>query len=413
MFEVFVELYRAIGSPPFVDGKRLSVRCEVTAELQTAIDKYKNSSDKLVEVDFDFDGEFVDVTFKVPSSEKGALFHDENDFLRKTLTLAKGEFRENFYIVSSQYYCGDQEVPEEIARIKRVTEFILYLRKFAALSIDEEQSMKGDRIFFLKPSDGKSPQKAAALKINITASAFLYDLGRYKILNDLVKSFKDQKPQIEERILIMNSAISHILDECENDDEDFEFLIKNWERVKKKYLHDLQAYLSAFSFDAVKKKISDGLIESTTKINNAIGEVATKLLAVPASLGALILVSNSTSTASFVVGVIGVLIASLIILRTIWHYKNQVDNLAASFAFNMKEATKSKKSFSRSIQEEVKRIDDFQRKQKESIGFSFLFYNVVASLPILGCIYYVVQALWPVILGDYSLYTYCLTFNII
>lgn len=413
MFEVFVELYRAIGSPPFVDGKRLSVRCEVTAELQTAIDKYKNSSDKLVEVDFELDGKFVDIEFKVPFSEKGALFHDEKDFLRKTLTLAKGEFRENFYITSLKYYCEDQETPEEIEKIKRVTEFILYLRRFAALSIDEEQSMKGDRIFFLKPSDGKSPQKAAALKINITASAFLYDLGRYKILNDLVKSFKDQKPQIEERILIMNSAISHILDECENDDEDFEFLIKNWERVKKKYLHDLQAYLSAFSFDAVKKKISDGLIESTTKINNAIGEVATKLLAVPASLGALILVSNSTSTASFVVGVIGVLIASLIILRTIWHYKNQVDNLAASFAFNMKEATKSKKSFSRSIQEEVKRIDDFQKRQRESIGFSFLFYNVVASLPILGCIYYAAQALWPIILEDYSLYTYCLTFNII
>lgn len=413
MFEVFVELYRAIGSPSFVDGKRLSVRREVTAELQAAIDKYKKSSDKLVEVDFDLDGEFVDIEFKVPFSENGALFHDVNDFLRKTLTLAKGDFRDNFYIVSLDYFSGDEKVPEEIFKIKRIAEFIKCLREFVALSIDREQSMNGDRIFFLKPSDGKTPQKAAALKINLTPDAIANNIGSFKILAALKKALEEEKTQIEERILLMNTAIAQIIDECEDDDADFEYLVRNWNKVNKKYLHDLHAYVSAFSFDSVKKKISDGLIESTTKINNAIGEVATKLLAVPASLGALILVTNSTSTASFVVGVIGVLVASLIILRTIWHYKNQVENLSDSFAFNMREATKAKKTFSRSIQEEVNRIDRFQKKQKESIGFSFLFYNIVASLPILGCLYYVAQALWPVILEDYSLYTYCLTFNII
>ena len=328
------------------------------------------------------------------------------------MSLRRGIFRENFYIVDLDYLSNDEDVPDKIIRIKKITEFIWCLREFVAISIDREQSMNGDRIFFLKPSDGKSPQKAAALKINLTPGVIAHNLGSFKILATLKDALRREKTQIEERILLMNTAIAQIIDECEDDDADFEYLVENWGKVNKKYLHDLHAYVSAFSFDTVKKKISDGLIESTTKINNAIGEVATKLLAIPASLGALIIVSNSSSVAGFVVGILGVIVASLIILRTIWHYKNQVQNLADSFSFNMKEATKAKKTFSRSIQEEINRIDGFEKKQKETIEFTFLFYYMVAMLPIIGSLYYIVDAMWPAMVLEYSLYKYCLNFYI-
>ncbi|MDR2325486.1 MAG: hypothetical protein LBE51_08825 [Acidovorax sp.] len=409
MFEVFVELYRAIGSPPFEEGVRLSVRREVTTELQATIDKYRNSPNKIVEIDFDFDDEFVEIEFRVPSSEKGAIFHDEKDFVRKTSSLAKGDFRDRFYIVSLDYFSGDEEVPQEIIKIKRITDFVKSLREFVALSIDREQSMTGDRIFFLKPSDGKSPQKAAALKINLTADVIAHNLGGFKILDALKNALQEEKTQIEERILLMNTAIAQIIDECEDDDADFEYLVKNWGKVNKKYLHDLHAYVSAFSFDAVKKKISDGLIESSTKINSAIGEVGTKLLAVPASLAALIAVNSSSSASGFVFGIFGVIIASLIILRTIWHYENQINNLVRSFTFNMKEATKAKKTFSRSIQEEINEIYIFQIKQKKSIENSFRFYKFLTLLPIIASSYYIFEVFYPVLKHEYLVYRYCLS----
>lgn len=409
MFEVFVELYRAIGSPPFEEGVRLSVRREVTTELQATIDKYRNSPNKIVEIDFDFDDEFVEIEFRVPSSEKGAIFHDEKDFVRKTSSLAKGDFRDRFYIVSLDYFSGDEEAPQEIIKIKRITEFVKSLREFVALSIDREQSMTGDRIFFLKPSDGKSPQKAAALKINLTADVIAHNLGGFKILDALKNALQEEKTQIEERILLMNTAIAQIIDECEDDDADFEYLVKNWGKVNKKYLHDLHAYVSAFSFDAVKKKISDGLIESSTKINSAIGEVGTKLLAVPASLAALIAVNSSSSASGFVFGIFGVIIASLIILRTIWHYENQINNLVRSFTFNMKEATKAKKTFSRSIQEEINEIYIFQIKQKKSIENSFRFYKFLTLLPIIASSYYIFEVFYPVLKHEYLVYRYCLS----
>ena len=102
----------------------------------------------------------------------------------------------------------------------------------------------------------------------------------------------------------------------------------------------------------------------------------------------------------------------MIILRTIWHYQKQIENLAKSFDFNMREATKAKKTFSRTIQEEIKRINDSHEKQKDAIGFSFFFYYLVALLPIFGSLYYIFEALWPILVFDHYLYKYCLTFNV-
>lgn len=413
MFKLYVDIYRAAGSPSFEDGENLLIDCPITSELQTAIDQYEGCSEKFGELDFEFkDDGTVEFYFKIPSYVSGAIFRDMKQFIESTPSLLKGSFRENFYIADLQYFSGDENEPDEVRKIKKITEFIKCLRDFASLSIDREQSMNGERIFFLKPSDGKSPQKAAALKIALTADIVAHNLGAFRILAALKDALQKEKTQIEERILLMNTAIAQTIDECEDDDADFEYLVKNWAKVNKRYLHDLHAYVSAFSFDAVKKKISDGLIESTTKINNAIGEVATKLLAIPASLGALIVVGSSSSTAAFVIGIVGVIVASLIILRTIWHYQRQIENLAKSFDFNMKESTKTKKTFSRSIQEEIKRINHSHEKQKKSIGFSFLFYYMVAVLPIIGSLYYIIEAVWPILVFDYNIYTYCLTFNI-
>lgn len=420
MFKLYVEIYRALGSPSFEDGETLSVHCPLNPELLLAIKNYESCGQKFREIDFDFheDGT-VEFDFKITSFVTGAIFRDMDHFMENTPSILKGEFRNNFYIVSLDYFFENKEEskeskePEEIRKVRKLTEFIKYLREFVALSIDKDQAMQGNKIFFLKPSDGKSPQKAATLKIRINPDILNYSLNGFSILKALTNpEHKEKKTQVEERILLMNTAIAQVIDECEDDDADFDYLVKNWGKVNKKYLHDLHAYVSTFSFDAVKKKISDGLIESTTKINNSIGEVATKLLAIPASLGALIVVGGSTSTVAFIFGIIGVIVASLIILRTIWHYQKQIENLANSFDFNMRESTKAKKTFSRAIQEEIKRINDSHERQKEAIGFSFSFYYLVALLPIFGSLYYIFDALWPILVFDYYLYKYCLTFNI-
>jgi hypothetical protein len=411
MFDRIVRLYRLLGKPPLDEACCFVTEADGSQELRSLLEELGRVDPLFGRYDHRERGGKIRVEAALPQNSEGHFFASTQQFIESTASLKRGDFRKNFYIVDLDYLSGEDDPPDAIARVRRLTEFIHCLREFVSLSIDREQSMNGDRLIFLKPSDGKSPQKAAVLKVDLTSNAIALKLSSFRILSALKAAQGEEKTRIEERILLMNTAIAQTIDECDGDEVEFEYLVKNWGKVTKRYLHDLHAYVSAFSFDSVRKKISDSLIESTTKINNAVGDVATKLLAVPASLGALIVIGNASSTASFAVGIVGVVVASLIILRTVWHYQKQVHNLAESFKFNMEEATKAKKTFSKPIKEEIQRIERVQREQNESIRRSFFFYYAIAWLPIAGCIYYVVDGIWPVLLHRYSLYKYCLPFG--
>lgn len=409
MIDKIVRLYRLLGKPPLDDSCSFVTEVEKSPELLSQLEELGQVDPSFGRYDYRERGGSIRIDVTLPQNSEGHFFESTQHFIENTASLKKGVLRKNFYIVDLDYLSSEDNPPDAIARVKRMTEFIYCLREFVSLSIDREQSMNGDRLLFLKPSDGKSPQKAAVLKIDLTSNTISHKLASFKILSALrIASQGEEKTRIEERILLMNTAIAQTIDECGDDEVEFEYLVRNWGKVTKRYLHDLHAYVSAFSFDAVRKKISDSLIESTTKINSAVGDVATKLLAVPASLGALIVIGSSSSAESFTIGIVGVIVASLIILRTVWHYQKQVHNLAESFKFNMEEATKAKKTFSKPIKEEIQRIEKVQCDQKKSIRHSFFFYYAVALLPIAGCIYYIMNAVGPALIHRYFLYKYCL-----
>lgn len=396
MFKQVVDLYRAVGKPPFKQGQRLNIDVVETLVLTEALAAYQEIEENFSPIDPVVRNGRVEFEFKIPGSERGAFFETFEEFVQDTPTLALGKLRGNFYIRSLDYWDGDVFVPDQIFKLKKVVDFVFCLRAFVSISIDRNQAYEGDKLIFLKPSDGKSPQKAAILKINLNVDTAVSDIPSFKLLAAL-KSQSDGKTkhQIEERVLLMNTAIAEIIGECDDDNVDFDYLVRNWGRTTKKYLHDLHAYVSSFSFDAARKKISDGLLESTTKLNNAIGEIGTKLLAIPASLGVLIVVKDASTLSGFVMGIAGVVFASLIILRTIRHYENQVENLLNSFEFNLQEAAKPKKTFGKAIRDEIERISRFKDIQRREISRTFRFYKLIATLPIAACIYFCAAAVYP------------------
>lgn len=255
MFKQVVDLYRAVGKPPFKQGQRLNIDVAETLVLTEALAAYQEIEESFSPIDPVVRNGRVEFEFKIPGSERGAFFETFEEFVQDTPTLALGKLRGNFYIRSLDYWDGDAFVPDQIFKLKKVVDFVFCLRAFVSISIDRNQAYEGDKLIFLKPSDGKSPQKAAILKINLNVDTVVSDIPSFKLLAAL-KSQSDGKTkhQIEERVLLMNTAIAEIIGECDDDNVDFDYLVKNWGRTTKKYLHDLHAYVSSFSFDAARKK---------------------------------------------------------------------------------------------------------------------------------------------------------------
>lgn len=387
MFSEVVNLYRLLGKPDLGESnvfeKSISYSQDVANSLALCSgfsaefgNFYASESDGLIHIEAEF-----------PQNESCYFFSSIEDFVAKAHSICDGEFRDNFYITNIDYSSEDKgEDPVEISNLKNISRFVKNLRVFSSITIDVDNKIDGGGLLFLKALDGRSSQQASLLKINIKPSFAKLNIKKYEILDYLVKSRSNNRPHIEEKVLLMNAAISDLISECSQEDDEFEYLLRNWSRVRRKYYNDLKAYVNGFSFDAIRKKISDSVIDSTTKINNTISELGTKILGVPLALGALIaLYESGKSGYSFWMGIFGVLIAALIINRTIIHYEAQLVNLIKTFDFNFEVSLTARRSFSRSILNELERIENELLSQRKRVEKTIAYYKFFSLLPFLFC----------------------------
>lgn len=408
MFERVVNLYRLLGKPEFDQAYCFDVLVEKSDDLIAALEECKEINGSLGNFSFVEKEGQLRVDAELPQHGAGHFFSTFNDFVERTPGLNKGCFRQDFYIRDIDFLSTESaEKHLVICNIKKIVEFVKALRDFSSITLDDDQTLESGKLIFLKAADGRSAQQAAVLRINVSTRLSAIEVRRFKILSEIKVARDKGRPHIEERVLIMNTAIAEIISECDDGDEDFEYLVKNWDRVVKKYFHDLHAYMNGFSFDAIRKKISDSVMESSTKINNALGEVGTKILAVPISLAALVVLSESKASTGFLIGVFGVVATSRVMSRTVSHYGDQLRNLMKSFEFNLEATSLAKKSFSSVIKKELDRINDFVVSQKEKINKTIGFYRALSFVPIVISLYMVVDRFFPEIQSAYSMAMYC------
>ena len=415
MFCEVVNLYRLLGRPDLGQSNIFNKSIDYSPEIAQSLSLcagfdsefgvfYSTETDGLIHVEAEF-----------PQNGDYQVFSTVEEFVEKTSSLGNGEFRENFYISEIDYSSEDDvEAPVEVYNLYNISAFIKDLREFSSITLDGDNKIDAGSLIFLKAADGKNVQQAAVLKINIKSSFASLNIQRFEILSQLIKGRESNRPHIEERILMMNSAIAELITECVHDDDDFEYLINNWGKVRKKYFNDLRAYMNGFSFDSIRKKISDSVMDSTTKINTAISDLGTKLLGVPVALGALIALNDAKGGFySFWLGVIGVVSGAVIIYRTVVHYEFQLANLIKTFQFNVEISSNARKSFSRSIIRELDRIDQELKNQEMRVKKTLAFYKSFSLLPFIFCILMILYRNIDLFKGNEEFIAYLMIFGML
>lgn len=408
MFDSVVKLYRLLGKPSFDEAHSFEVTVPKSTELLVELEAVKSMDASYGSFSYRERGDCIRVEGQLPQNGESHFFTSIEDFIEGTPSLNLGVIRKNFYIRDSDYSSSeDLEKCHEINNIARIVDFVRVLRNFASINLEDNQGIENRKIIFLKAADGKSVQQAVVLKINIVPSLISFNIKGYLILSDLKNEKSKQKIHVEERIFLINNAISDIISECVDDDKDFEYLVENWDRVIRKYAHDFHAYMNGFSFDAIRKKISDSVIDSSTKINNALGDIGVKILAVPLSVAGLVALQESKNEVSFWFGLLAVFIASLTLSKTVNHYSDQLNNLIKSFEFNLEVSSLSKKTFGAVIRKELKRIDDYIDSQKIKISKTINLYRVVVWLPMIFSVGFVVNRYFDEFKYFFNVFRYC------
>jgi hypothetical protein len=387
MFSTIVEMYRGLDRPEVVDGV-FTFDGNVTPAMIVTINQVKHLPVHFGHFEVEslqrihFNGEFC-----LPSSEVGRFHASVSDFIANTPSLIFGELPEEFYIQDINFYSRDQEPePQPISQLKDICRLIKGLSALAS-GTDTKESARGteNRLLFVLAADGKTPAKTLVLPIKIRPEDLGHALSHVKLIELLVSDKVKNEIHVEERRSIMRLAVAEVLAVPDDQSQVFSYLIRQWRAVLEKYRHNVLAFVNQYAFEKVRKEIATAEVDHATKLSGVLGDIAGKLLALPVSFAAVVLLRKATTREEFWILFVGLFAVSIIFGGVLWNQWLQIKRLRGSFDFIFGQYDED--AFPKKLRLPIATAKKNIGRQYSVLRATFIAFSVLASLPAIGAIY--------------------------
>lgn len=386
MFQKVVEMYRALGRPEINNGT-FEFEGEVSAETMGRVRDSENVPDHFGSfLEHNIEGNFIRIEYSLSESEHGRFHKDVEQFILATPTLDFGEIPKEFYIVSLNYYSGDLVVPGEIENLSVLCRLIKALSLLAAEKDAYASAAQWvNRLIFVLAADGKAPAKTLSLHVRMKYEYLDILLVHTRIVEVLVSEAMKNEIHAEERRSIMRIAVAEVVSGATDEKDLFGYLIRNWKSVLTRYRHNVLAFVNQYSFEKVRKEIATAEIDHATKLSGVLGDIGGKLLALPVSLGAVILLRKASSEEEFWVLFVGLLAVSAIFIGILLNQWMQVARLKNSFQiiFGQYDETAYPKKLMGPIRTAKKNMS----RQYSILAATFATFSIFALAPGIAAIY--------------------------
>jgi hypothetical protein len=389
MFSQVVNLYRKLGKPS-IDGEGAGFSYSGHAELDVLVllkemnelpDHFGSFTEKNIKANV------IDIHFSLPSTDHGRFHLTIRDFLSNTPSLERGRLHEQYYICDLDWYSQDTLIHEKIKNLQKICDFIQLLSKLATDSSSLSDVAANNRLIFILAADGKLPSKTFAMRTKIEESALNISLSRLALLRDLLSEENNGQIHVEERCMIMRTAIAETLMSSQNTQNNFTYLMENWRDTIIKYIHNVQAFLNQYSFEKVRKEIATTEIEYATKISGVLGDIAGKLIALPVSLGGILLLRKAGTLEEFIVLALGLFIVSIIFGGILYNQWFQVKRLRGSYELIFGQYDDKLYSFPKKMQAPILAAKELIKHQGKILTITFSIFGLCTLIPIFGIIY--------------------------
>lgn len=268
------------------------------------------------EDDLPTEGLAAEFIFKTAYQGSARFFHDAAE-LTTYPPLGRGEFPSQFYLVKEDYLHGnDESVPDSIARLKDLTNFVNELSQLADHKFKSEGSgawtmvfRTGDSMSLLETKFGEE-----ILDLNIPVQAW-----------EAVKNLTADKEGIhqKEKIWMFKTTMCEFLME----NKTFHDFIKHAENWTDKYNADLNRYLHNFSFEETRRKIAEEHSRFTEQISKMLGDITTKILSLPLAAVIVMVMKTQSSGLPWWILVLIIAIVSWILHNLVAHHKRTLPSI--------------------------------------------------------------------------------------
>ncbi len=243
------------------------------------------------------DGTFVEVRFRDISGNNKLVVSD----ITYLLQFQNGFFLcappQEYYLVAEKYAPGDSVVPERVGDYLRVPRLLKFLKSVADAEID-----RGGRLYLVFLSGKK-------LDIPVIYSASdLCTVPSLAMIEELEESVLSKPHQQTKSELFKRALTRRLQDVAES--KRFSRVLAGFDELRKSFNADLDHFLSEFDFERLREQFEQKRLEYVLKINAAIGDLVSKLLAIPIAQG--IVAAQFKADATHAMSNLALMVGSLI-----------------------------------------------------------------------------------------------------
>lgn len=208
-------------------------------------------------------GETLSLTVGLPRTSFGRVFLN----VEKMLQAPKNQCTEldNYFIFDIQFSKNDTEVPEDIKNYRMVISFLSLLEEGSAYfdKTTYQYIFLGTEVFKLTPRYSyETIRDLDNASLENLMSCFKEDTHREQKLDILVKSIQ---------------AVTEDVDEQEK----FEFMLNNLQKLKEQFLKGYKIFASGFSYDKIMDQLRTAKVEEMGKIHKAFSDIQNHILGIP------------------------------------------------------------------------------------------------------------------------------------
>lgn len=387
MFDKVVALYRAAGCPPISDNQFI-FRGPVDGGLLALINDCRQINSEYGRFTYErIKGDTVEFEFFLPSSDSSGFYASFEELIRKTPSLGHGVIPQNIYITADNWSTTDDIQSHDFEKIKQCCRLIKSLSKIVMLA-DEKSNAAHINLIFAVPADNGKPPKTFTIATRVHPEILNVNLTHLAFVDQLANPKNEQRIHLEERKSIFNLAVSEIIRDAAKQEESklFLYLLTNWKRLLDTYWKNFQTYIHGFSFDKAKKDLAQAELEYGAKLSTAFSDIGGKLLALPISLGALVILQRASTPAEAIVTAAGILMVSLIFSGILANQWLNVARLTSSLNIAFSQIEKRIGTYPKNLQNLIKTSKEQIDYQRNFVEWTLRIFFALSWIPTIGMV---------------------------
>lgn len=389
-FSTVVELFRASPDRTF-DGRSFSATVDLNPKIILLLNDLKNPHSihgKFEDVEIDnviidiydeniqFQGKEISYTFVPSRRGTERLYMNEDDFL-KINSIKKGIIPTNYFIISINFYSGDDKKPLFIKKVERICSAILSLSDIAHYH-DTKSELDNYRLVFVKNSDSKST--SVVLETSFDANMISKEMIDDSILKEFTLKENAHIPHYNEKLGTFRNTIVEFITE---NSFTFSELIEKWPLFLKLFDNNLSTYMSGFSFHKARNDVAKAESEMAEKLSKITSDISLKVLTIPISFIAALSMLKMSGKLELIISFTGLLITSIIVMLMVVNQEKQFLRICHAKELTFKPIQAKENTYPIDLAEEIKSavtaFDENQRFTKRTL----LAFKILCWVPTL------------------------------